>query len=426
MARKLGPPLRAVASRVRAEDGFGLIEVLVTAVLVALVGIGVFTGLDAASATSGLNKQERLRSFRVGELSNLDETRTVTSGGVPYTVNSRATWVSDGSGSQSCTNTSNDASYLRIKSTVSWPSMGGTSPVQLTSLVAPPNGSFGANEGSLVVQVRDGTGAGIEGVSVTATGPATLSDTTDESGCAFFGYVAPGTYTVSPSQTGYVDPSGAAAPSRQASVIGEETATVAFDYAQAGSATVSFDTSVGGTVRAATAENVILAHSGLPAPGRRTFGTGSSRASIAATSLFPFSSPYAVYSGNCSGADPRNYSQAAGLLTVAPGGAYTITVREPAINILVRKDGVALNAARVRVTRRSTGCSGALTRSTNATGALPEPGFPYGNYDVCADDALGASARRVTRTGIVNTNPLGTAVLTFDILSSNPVTGACP
>ena len=82
--------------------------------------------------------------------------------------------------------------------------------------------------------------------------------------------------------------------------------------------------------------------------------------------------------------------------------------------------------ARVRVTRRTTGCSGTLTRSTNSAGAMTEPGFPYGTYDVCADDNLGTSARRVTRTGIADTSPSGTAVLTFDILSSNPITGACP
>jgi type II secretory pathway pseudopilin PulG len=439
MARKLWLHSQGLLARLRAEErGFGLIEVMVSAVLVALIGIGVFTGLDAASATSGQNKarsiathvaqddQERLRSFRVGELSNLNETRTVNVAGVPYTVVSRATWVSDGSGSQSCTNSSNEASYLRIRSSVSWPSIGTAKPVSLTSLVAPPNGSFAANEGSLVVQVRDRLGVGIQGVSVSASGPTSLSDTTDESGCAFFGYVATGTYTVSLGQAGYVDSQGGAAPSRQATVIGEETATVAFDYDQAASATVSFNTSVGGTVRAAQAEYVTLAHSGLQAPGTRIFGTGTSAASIPAGSLFPFPSPYAIFSGNCSGADPRNYGQAAGLLTAGPGGSYAITVREPAIRIRVRKNLVNLNNARVRLTPKSTGCAGVLTRSTNSSGAMPEPGFPYGTYDVCADDNLGASSRRVTRTNVVNTNPAGTSVLTFDILTTNPITGPCP
>lgn len=439
MARMLWRHVQGLSTRLRAEEGgFGLIEVLVTAVLVALVGIGVFTGLDAASATSGQQKarsiaghvaqddQERLRSFRVGELSNLNETRTVTVGGVPYTVRSRATWISDESGAQSCTNTSNEASYLRIRSTVSWPSIGGARPVELTSLVAPPNGSFATNLGSLVVQVRDNAGVGLPGVTVSATGPASLSETTDEDGCAFFGYVATGTYTVTLSQAGYVDAQGVSNPSRQVTVVGEETATVAFDYDRAASATVLFETRVGASLRSAQAEYATLAHSSLAPPGTRIFGNGSSASSIAAPGLFPFLSPYGIYSGNCSGADPRNYGQAAGLLTAGPGGTYTITVREPAIRIRVRRNGANLNNAHVHVTHRTAGCAGTHHRSTNSSGFLPEPGFPYGVYDVCADDNQGANSRRVTRTNVNNTNPNGTGLLTFDILTTNPITGPCP
>jgi Tfp pilus assembly protein PilX len=439
MARMLLRCAQGLSARLRTDErGFGLIEVLVTSVLVALVGIGVFTGLDAASATSGLNKsrsiamhiaqddQERLRSYRVGELSNLSETRTVTASGVPYTVVSRATWVSDDSGSESCTNSTNDASYIRIRSIVSWPAMGNTKPAQLTSLIAPPNGSFGPNQGSLVAQVVNGAGVGIEGVPVTASGPTVLNETTDESGCAFFGYVEVGDYTVSVSRAGFTDPQGVASPSRQASVIGEETTTVAFDYDQAGAATVSFNTRIGVSTRAAQGEHVTFAHSGLAPPGTRIFGNGTTVASIGASALFPFPNPYAVYSGNCAGADPRNYNQAVGLLTVGPGGSYNITVREPALRIRVRKNLVNLNNARVRLTPRSAGCAGIYTRSTNGSGGMPEPGLPYGVYDICVDDNLGANSRRVTRNNVNNTNPNGTGVFTFDILTSRPITGECP
>ena len=83
------------------EDGSILLEVVVGAVLVALVATAVLATIDRASASFGDNKarslaaalaqqdQERLRSSKPAELSNLRETRTQLVGGVPYTVASR-------------------------------------------------------------------------------------------------------------------------------------------------------------------------------------------------------------------------------------------------------------------------------------------------------------------------------------------------
>ena len=44
-------------------------------------------------------------------------------------------------------------------------------PIKMSSLVAPPVGAFGANQGTLGVQVNDRDGAGVEGMNVTITGP---------------------------------------------------------------------------------------------------------------------------------------------------------------------------------------------------------------------------------------------------------------
>jgi hypothetical protein len=100
-----------------------------------------------------------------------------------------------------------------------------------------------------------------------------------------------------------------------------------------------------------------------------------------------------------------------------------VTLREPALNILVTKNGVALSTARVRITPMSAGCgtvfgaAGLLT----AQGQLINPGLPYGDYQVCADDGT----RKVVSATIQDRAPGGTATVPLAI----PTTGAagtCP
>src|SRR4051794_38502137 len=74
--RALPGALRVLARRLsRGESGFALIEVMMSALLVAIVSVGVLAGIDASSATSGSTKargiaasiaqddQERLRTM---------------------------------------------------------------------------------------------------------------------------------------------------------------------------------------------------------------------------------------------------------------------------------------------------------------------------------------------------------------------------
>ena len=98
-------------------------------------------------------------------------------------------------------------------------------------------------------------------------------------------------------------------------------------------------------MRAAQAQSLTVAHNNLPAPGTRTWDpTGAGQTSIAATSLFPFTSGYGVYAGMCAANDPtlyiaNYYTTNPGLVTVSPGGAHTVTIREPALNIRTRRNG---------------------------------------------------------------------------------------
>jgi type II secretory pathway pseudopilin PulG len=417
----------------RSQGGFLMVELVMTALVVSLIGLGIFLGLEGASHGSGNNRhrsiagalaqqdQERMRAFKATDLSNYGETRTITVSGVGYTVDSRAVWLSDSSGVLSCTNGSQSANYLRITSSVTWPGMRGIRPIVLQSLISPPAGSLSSTQGTLAVQITNQAGAGLVGLPLNLGSPANLGRTTDSEGCAVFSRVNAGSYNLTFSRSGYVDPGGVNAVTAPASVVASTTSTVTLLYAQAGAIAVSFDTKVGALApQAAQARATIVSHSNLPAPGRRTFNaTPAPQSTITASSLYPFTSGYGVYAGSCANNDPtvynsNYYASNPGLVTVAPGGSHSVTVRMPAVNILVQKSSLPLANAHVVVTPTATGCTEtypALT--TNALGALTAPAFPFGTYSVCADDG----DRRVSGN-VTNTDPAGSATLTLTVPTS--------
>lgn len=466
---------RSRASRLLArlhhdEGGSFLVEVSVTAVIVVIVALGTFAAFDGASASSANVKsravgaglaqqdQERLRAFKPTDLSNFRQSRTQSVVGVAYTIVSRADWVTDATGSTSCgaAGANAQANYLAVTSIVTWPKMNEVKPVVVKSLIAPPNGSFGTNQGSLCVQVLCNT-TGASGVNVNLVGPGTFSDVTDSSGSVFFGYIPTGNYTVTAQDTG-IDRAGISPPSKQASVVGATASTLTIDDCQPGALKVKFDTKRLGDAAAKASRNKFgfsLGNSGLAAPGFRTFfngladfglygtqppapGPSNGTADFTANGLFPFSpEPYAAWPGNCFGErpdqnlpppgalPPRDVPGTLGQQLVSPGTtAGPITLRQPAVNIVVKQpNGTVLAGSRVRATARSPGCGGTVTLGvTNAAGELDEPGLPYGIYDICADKNPGNS--QIVMTNVRLDNPSGTATLTFQLPNTSGV--YCP
>ena len=404
------------------EAGFGLIEVIVSASLLAVIALGIFATIDRTGAVSASNRsraiaadlaeqdQERMRAFKATDLTNYNGTRTVTVAKVAYTVRSSASWVADKSGTESCTNNSSQADYLKITSTVSWPAQLAERPVTMASVVAPPAGGLGPNRGNLVVQLMDEADRPLVGIPVGLT-PTGTSLLTNSEGCAFFGYIAAGSYQATFSQAGWVDPAGNGNVSLNASVTPGTTTTLTDRYASAAQIAVGFDTKVGAAAaKPAQAQSVTVANPGLPVPGTRITAPGSLQSVITSSNLFPFTTGYGVYAGSCPSADPTTYDPAywskyPGYVTTTPGAARAVTVREPALNLLATRSGSPLGGAHVIVRATGAGCTEAWTQSTNAQGKLPSPGMPYGTFTACADDGV----RSVTRLNIANTNPAGTA-----------------
>ena len=438
--RRLASSLNLCRLRFRGQEGFTLVETVVSAALLATIALGVYAGIDGPAAVSGTNQartiadglaqqdQDRMHQMRTVDLSNYQSSRTVTVQGINFSVASRSDWVTDSSGSISCTNSSTQANYMKITSTVTWPSIGSAKPVVLDSLVAPAPAAFGTNQGNLSVQILDPSGNGVSGFPVTLGAPVSSTLSTNAVGCAFFGYIPAGNYTATWSQQGWVDPGGNNSISVPTSVTAGSTTVVSQSYAPAASIAVSFDTQVGSNPpQPAQAAAVSVAAPGLPAPGMRTFTSSTPQSTITAGSLFPFTTGYGVYAGSCTADSPINFnsnyfSSNPGQVATSPGGSYSVTVREPAINVLVTKNGSPLAGANVHVTPVACATDSFAKVTTNAQGALPNPGYPFGNYNVCADDGT----RRVTVSNVQNGSPAGTSSVPIVIPTAGGTLGTCP
>ena len=156
----------ASRSRLNAEAGSVLIEVMIGAVVVAIATIALLNGLDGAQATGARNKarsvaavlaeqdQERMRAMPVTSLAGYSATRTVTVRNVDYTVMSSGGWATDTGGPISCSNNSKTASNIRIVSRGQL-ARHASGPVDEASLVTPPPGTYATGQGRAIVKVLD-------------------------------------------------------------------------------------------------------------------------------------------------------------------------------------------------------------------------------------------------------------------------------
>jgi hypothetical protein len=109
---------------------------------------------------------------------------------------------------------------------------------------------------------------------------------------------------------------------------------------------------------------------------------------------------------------------------MTPGGNQSLSVREPAINLIAKDNGTVKAGLFVRVSPASTGCGGTTTypkQTTNASGALPNPGYPYGDYSICVDNG---TRKFSTSTNVQNRARGGSSTVTLNIPNSGS-SGTC-
>jgi Tfp pilus assembly protein PilV len=418
------------------ERGSLLIEVLVSAVLVAVIGVALFGALNSAAQVSGKSKtragaaavaqddQERMRAMPVATLNNFRDHRDpVVMGKIAYVVDSRAEWIADAKGATDCTANGASADYLKITSTVSAKNIP-LKPVVVTSTVTPAPGTFTSDEGSLAVSVTGGDGTGRPGVNVSINGPANDVQLTDANGCAFFGYEPVGGYNVTASASGYVDPNGNANATGTSSVGSQTVATLSLKYDRAGQATANFVTDPDDRPEIDSFQGSVgFANAGVTTnSGVRYFTDANVPKAITTTpTLYPFPAAYGVFAGDCANnAAPTGVTPDA--LAVLPGKLdHTVTVHVPALNVVTQLNGTNKPGMYVRIKSTTAGCTpkSYLPRTSNANSRLDDPGFPFGTYSVCVDNRFQASlatARSVTST--VTLNALTSAARVFNVQTS--------
>ena len=340
-----------------------------------------------------------------------------------YTITSQVDWVRDNTGgTESCNNSATQADYMRITSTTTSQLINTPiPPIKMSSLVAPPIGAFGTNQGTLGIQVNNADGAGVEGMNVTIAGPSNQTNPTNSAGCAIFAYVPIGSLHRQRHQPPAGSTRAATRLRRSArpSVRAPSTSRRSI-YDQAASVDATFDTedrNGSTTVTPAPKTTQLSAsNSGVPtgpfssAAGARFWKpAGGPFATITASGLFPFPDGYGLYGGGCRGADPTvndsdyyTTSGAAAYVDVARGEASSpATVRLPSINLRVLYNGSPLaetyrQSTRILVTSTGTACTEKFDYPAPATEAAPPTpagatptGFmtnsalPFGTYTVC-------------------------------------------
>jgi Tfp pilus assembly protein PilV len=417
------------------EEGFGLIEVVVSAAVLVIVVMGVLAGLDALSRTAAANQSktvgatlaekdiERLRAFRtedLTELAKLDEKKSyVTVGKITYEITSKVELVADTTGEEvSCSVATGKGRYLRITSTVKG---GGAKPVVMSSIVAPQ-----PNKGTLTALVRNAKNDPVKDMPVQAIGETPDVQTTNELGCAIFDDSEAGSYLLRLNQSGWVNVDGVQQYDLPGTVSPGNVTTVEFKYDLAGSFPVTIVNSAG-TTESSTSFGLMADHTGVSTGFRQT---GASPF----TSMFPFfEAPYEVYSGDCTGNNPSNWindyyaTHPLAVAQVDPGvNGASRTVLEPSVNVNVSYKATSngtvstVSGATIYAYPRTAGCTArrVAVGTTNSAGNSTTPGLPFGQYDLCVQYARTVSGTnkswRIPITGangapaVTNTNPAGT------------------
>jgi type II secretory pathway pseudopilin PulG len=405
------------------EEGFTIIELVVSVSLLVTALLAAAATFEGGIVVSG-NTRNRVVAAQLvtqsleqvrGTAANPTlfanilpghSTSTQQVNGTMFTVAQDVQWVGQRSSSSACNSTPGSGQLLQVTEYVTWPNMRGTQPVQSTTILAPPVGTYSAATGAIAVQVLTASGANAVGVLVTITGTTAQTQTTTTEGCAFFAYLNPGSYTAKVTQAGYVNDQEQATPSLTTSVTVGQTQKLQFNFDQAG--TIAITGWANPAPIAATSLPVSVANTGLQPYGSYSFPA----AATTLTPLFPYASGYSVFAGNCTDNNPlgldlsRNpfYPSAAPTpVNVAPGATTSTTVPLYSLALSVTDAlNLPVNGAPVTATETSglpnpntvvctsgvaTGSAPTLTLAPTTSGSSVT-GVPLGHLTVTAKSGL--------------------------------------
>jgi hypothetical protein len=441
---------------------------MISAVLVALIVVATLNGFDATNRVSqdershdqatvlAAQSQEQLRSDAATTLDTLESTPhsyTQTVGGTTYTITQSAQFVNGSEGAVGCGNTkSEEGKYIAVTTSVTWKRLEATKRPAVTqsSIITPPDGS------GLEVDVTNGAtpAVGVAGVTVFSGGVET---TTSAAGCVIYGGIPATTASFEAYRLGYVTPSGerkvivkelSIAPNitthKEITLAAGGAITAAFKYKGAekytnGSAveTVKGDTFVAYNSKMVVAPEYEVGSTRFgpfsaedeyePLTGTTTGTKAEGYATTAKTAvkapnypsgdLFPFSSSWTVYAGDCTLNNPSKYKITPGSATVTAGNNVTVNVPTSYVklNVYQGTTGVVKETTPQEVKITNLSCTTQTPQqvpdnaietkyeehyihrqNTNSEGHLEIPFQPFGKFELCL--AYNNNSTKIYRT----------------------------
>jgi type II secretory pathway pseudopilin PulG len=434
----------------RDQEGFIIIEVLVSAIILALVAGAVLTLITATTRGAATQRdravaydlaqadQARLRAKQITTLNGLEELNEkpialnqgpTTLNGTEYNVESKGEFVNNQAGGVSCTAENDTPDYIQVTSTVTSPAL--NSPVTIQSVVSPSTGSLDTTHGNLSVQATNAAGTPVSGVSVSLKETA-YARTTETLGCANFADLPNGNYTIVFKGGSLVNTEGKSEEAKPVTIVGKTTERKTSEWDKPGKLEPEFVYAQPGTGKLLPAPvdsmSVAFTERSL---GPTAYGTpgGSRSARPVAEKLFPFKgSKYTVYAGSClsnnpnpDGSKPGN-NVGIGSIEVPPYGVGTAQIQVPALELTVESGSKPVAGAKVTVTDENAGCKSGgsavkRTFTTNGGGHLAltetgttEAGLPFGTYKICASKKIGTTTFRaeLTKVSVENFTSVGT------------------
>lgn len=391
-----------------ADEGFGLVEMLVAMTILALVMLTMAGQLGAVLKVARTNRNRsvaaNLASREMDVVRGLDfstlaaqigqTVSTSTVDAFDYTVTRTLELIPQTSTSGGCDGgTGNSPAFVRVSIAVSWKSMGSIAPVRTQTVVTPPVGSYDPATGHVAVKVLDRNAQPLASQTVTLSGAGTGTATTTTDGCAFFAYRAAGTYAVALSSAGYVGSQGTAAPSSPAVITAGTTTNVGFDYDQAATVAATLAPPTTAYTIPTGIQVALVNGRFLPAGIKEIAGTGAVRS---LTNLFPFTDGYEYFAGECADADPEGIkttvtpnvayypgAQRAAAVSVAPLVTSIVTIPLVGVSVTVKDtSGAVQSGATVTPYHQAdSGCT-ALSLGTVTTDAsgVARVALPYGGW----------------------------------------------
>jgi type II secretory pathway pseudopilin PulG len=449
------------------ESGMTLIEVMISAMLVAIIAIATFTGFDDAGRATATERshnqasllaeqdQERLRGLELTKLTQIGhESKTVKESGTNYTVESFAEYVDGNPNAKSseeepdklaCSSTSSTAEFIKSTTIVSWYEKNPPvkSSLKQSSIVSVPSSN------TLQVDVIDQNENEVPGATVTVKGASTnLSQTTLANGCVIFGSVADKTVEADATKSNWVGPNGSAPAAKSVTLSSTKTSPAQFTLAEPGKLLTEFDTNGGAS--GLEGDTVYVGQSSVGTPPNFVAGTaGKYATSVSLEGLFPFpSSKYTVYAGDCEKNNPEVVTSKAvkdEAVLIEPGAISKVKVEEPQVNLLLMSGtksgtstaGAAINSTSAKLINTECKSSSAQNLTTVpyertievVNGRLKPRYAPYAkSFEVCVAWLEGGKYYR-NKTTFANTAKAGSTETTYYAKASGysgPSTTALP